>query len=568
MSKPIIQQSVDQYLDEIEYDFIGYIPEEEGLAFVSFIQDMNDGGEENETPLVHLKMMDTVFNKKRRVAVLCHRGIGKTALFAEYLILFIAAYGYMPGFGKINLMLYISDSIENGVKNLRRNVEFRYANSEFLQKLIPNIKLTLGETNMFGRVAEGIPLAEYEKEVAGGRKFTDIRLEFENYRGDKLVVKGYGAKTGVRGAKEMGQRPTLAIFDDIVSDTDAESPTIIGTIENTVYKAVSKALHPTIQKMVWLGTPFNESDPLYKAVESGAWEVACFPIAEDFDSKTTKETFKGSWEERFTYEYVKAEFDEAMLTGRPQDFYQELMLRISSEEERLIPESNIVWYYRDDIIKNQNNFNFYIFTDAATSESKKADFSVISVWAVNNNGDIMLVDGWHDRVLYNEFNNKVFEYTSIYNTNLMGVGVETAATQKGFISVIMEKQIRENRYFTLLSNQEEPGLKPVGDKFQRFLVVQPKFAAHKIWFPKELKNDPFMIELLNELKGVSRTNTNPKKLGKARHDDILDTISQIGMVDLIIPSVGQTVDVKKREEEGIWYNDIEDNEENHDSYSM
>ena len=150
----------------------------------------------------------------------------------------------------------------------------------------------------------------------------------------------------------------------------------------------------------------------------------------------------------------------------------------------------------------------------------------------------------------------------------MGVGVETAATQKGFISVIMEKQIRENRYFTLLSNHEEPGLKPIGDKFQRFLIVQPKFAAHKIWFPEELRNDPFMIELLNELKGVSRTNTNPKKLGKARHDDILDTISQIGMVDLIIPSVGQVVDVKKREEEGIWYNDVEDDTDDNDSYSM
>ncbi len=567
MSKPIIQKAVDQYLDEIEYDFVGYVPEEEALAFVSFIQDMNAGSEENETPLVHLKMMDTVFNKKRRVAVLCHRGIGKTALFAEYLILFIAAYGYMPGFGKIDLMLYISDSIENGVKNLRRNVEFRYANSEFLQKLIPNIKLTIGDNRVGDPTKNRVDLEDYEKEVSGGRKFTDIRLEFENYRGDKLVVKGYGAKTGVRGAKEMGQRPTLAVFDDIVSDTDAESPTIIGTIENTVYKAVSKALHPTRQKMVWLGTPFNESDPLYKAVESGAWEVACFPIAEDFDSKTTIDNFKGSWEERFTFEYVKAEFDEAMLTGRPQDFYQELMLRISSEEERLIPESNIVMYNRDDVIKNQQDFNFYIMTDAATSENKKADYSVITIWAVNNNGDVLLIDGWHDRVLFNKFLDKLFEFTSIYNTNLMGVGIETSATQKGFISVIIDKQIRENRYFPLLSNGTEPGLKPVGDKFQRFLAVQPKFAAHKIWFPRELKNTPFMVELLNELKGVSRTNTNPKKLGKARHDDVLDTISQLGMVELIIPSVGPTVN-PKREEEGIWYNDAEEDEEYFDSYSM
>ncbi len=558
--------TVDEWLDDIDYEFQGYLPKKEALMFVDFIQKMNQGGEENETPLVHLKMMDTVFNKEHRVAVLCHRGIGKTALFAEYLILFIAAYGYMPGFGKVDLMLYISDSIENGVKNLRRNVEFRYANSEFLSKLIPNRKITVGGKFVTGRYdPDDVNLNELD--ATGGHKFTDIRLEFENARGDRLVVKGYGAKTGVRGAKEMGQRPTLAVFDDIVSDMDAESPTVIGTIENTVYKAVSKALHPTRQKMVWLGTPFNESDPLYKAVESGAWNVACFPIAEEFDSTTTIEDFKGSWDERFTYEYVKREYDEAMKTGRPQDFYQELMLRISSEEERLIPESNIIWFdQRSYILEHKEDYNWYIFTDAATSDNKKADFSVITVWAVNNNGDIMFIDGWHGRVLFNEFLNKLFIYTRIYETNLMGVGVENSAQQKGFIAVIIEKQIRENSYFTLLSNKVDPGLFPVGDKFQRFLVVQPKFAAHKIWFPKEMKNEPILVELMSELKGVSKTNTNPKKLGKARHDDVLDTISQIGMIDIVVPSVGIKVN-PNREMDGIYYSDTEDETEV-DSYSM
>lgn len=561
MSLPM-RKTVDSYLDEIDYDFMGYVPLEEGLMFVNFIQEVNAGSEENESPLVHLRMMDTVFNKKRRVAVLCHRGIGKTALFSEYLILFIAAFGYMPGFGKIDLMLYISDSIENGVKNLRRNVEFRYANSDFLQKLIPNRKITVGN----GRPGTYVDLDEYEKDD-GGRKFTDIRLEFQNVRGDRLVVKGYGAKTGVRGAKEMGARPTMAVFDDIVSDTDAESPTIIGTIENTVYKAVSKALHPTRQKMIWLGTPFNESDPLYKAVESGAWEVACFPIAEEFDSKTKKEDFKGSWPERFPYEYVKAEFDEAMMTGRPADFYQELMLRINSEEERLVPEGNIMWYDRKWILEEKNNYNFYITTDAATSESKKADFSVISVWAINSNGDRLLVDGWHDKVLLSEFIDKLFQFATIYSTNLMGVGVETSATQKGFISVIQQKMVRERRFFNLLSNGAEPGLKPVGDKFQRFNIVQPLFSTHKIWFPNEMKLDPFIIELLSELKGVGKTNPNPRKLGKARHDDILDTISQLGMFDIVIPSIGKTVN-ENREETGIWYADVEEDDSEKDPYSM
>ena len=556
-------KSVAEYLDEVDYSFDGYVPSKEALMFVNFIQEVNGGSEENETPLVHLKMMDTVFNRDRKAALMIFRGAGKTSLFAEYLILFIAAFGYLPGFGKVELMIYVSDSVENGVKNLRRNVEFRFENSEFLQKLIPNKKMSVG-TNGTGFV----DLDEYDTQIKAGRKFTDVRLEFTNYRGDSLVVKSYGAATGVRGVKEKGQRPVLAILDDIISDTDATSPTIISTIENTVYKAVSKALHPTRQKMIWLGTPFNENDPLYKAVSSGAWKSSVFPIAERFDSKTTKEDFRGAWEDRFPYEYVKQEFDDSIKLGRPQDFYQELMLRINSDEQRLIPEGNIVWYSIDDVIHNLYDYNIYITTDAAVSESKRADYSVISVWAVNNNLDILLIDGWHDKVKLSDFINKLFWFVNKYQKyNLMGVGIEISAQQKGFISMIQQQMLRDNVYFTLLSNSDEPGLKVSGtNKFQRFLQIQPKFALHKIWFPKEMKDDPFMVEMLSEIRGVAKTNPNPRKIGGALHDDCLDTISQLGMFDIIAPSVGSIVN-ENREDEGIWYTDTEEYIED-DPYSF
>jgi len=230
---------VEDWLRELDYEFVGYMPTDEALLFVNFIKEVNDGREENETPIVHLKMMDSVFNKEKRCAILCHRGIGKTSVFAEYLILFIAAFGVFPGFGKVQFILYVSDSIENGVKTLRRQLEFRYNNSAFLQKLIPDKRISVGTEG-----AGFVGIDEYEKQVAAGRKFTDIRVEFCNNKGHTTIVRGYGGKTGVRGAKELGERPTIAILDDLVSDTDAESATVISTIENTVYKAVSKALHP------------------------------------------------------------------------------------------------------------------------------------------------------------------------------------------------------------------------------------------------------------------------------------------------------------------------------------
>jgi len=43
--------------------------------------------------------------------------------------------------------------------------------------------------------------------------------------------------TGVRGAKELGTRPQLAILDDLISDEDARSVTVIAAVEDTVYKS-------------------------------------------------------------------------------------------------------------------------------------------------------------------------------------------------------------------------------------------------------------------------------------------------------------------------------------------
>ena len=456
-----------------------------------------------------------------------------TTLFAEYLILFCAAFGYVPGFGKTNLILYVTDSIENGVKNLRRNVEFRYANSEFLQKLIPNRRITIG-TDGDGHVDTD----DYELQVAGGRKFTDIRLEFVNHKGHRTVVKGYGATTGVRGAKEMGQRPTLAILDDLVSDTDANSPTIIATIENTVYKAVSKALSPMKQKMIWLGTPFNAKDPLYKAVESGAWQVSVFPICEEFP--VSKEEFKGSWEDRFTYEYVKDEYEEAQALGMPANFNQELMLRIMSEEDRLVKEDDIRWYNDSSVIEeNKGNYNFYITTDFATSEKQSADFSVISVWAYTNNGVWLWVDGIIKRQLMDQNMKDLFNFVSIYKPQ--SVGVEVSGQQGGFISWIENLMLEKNVFFNLLE------VRPNGNKMARFHVILPQFKLKKIRFPNDRRNSTELREIMEEL-------TNASKSGfKSKHDDFIDTVSMLAVIDPWKPS--ETVVVENLDA-GTWKTDV------------
>ena len=513
-----MSKTVSEYLNEIDYEKLkDYKPSSATLEFINFIQMCEDGQTENKTPVVHLVALDKAFSSNKATAIMCHRGFAKSTLFAEMLFLFIACFGRLPGSkDKVNFALYIADSIDNGVKSLRKNMEFRYQNSEFLKRMIPNTTVKYSDEN------------GDDVDVTAGRKFTDVRIEFANVRGDHFVLRLYGAKTGVRGAKELGVRPQLAIIDDIISDEDARSETVISSIEDVIHKAVKYALHPKKHKVIWLGTPFNANDPLYKAVESGSYEVACFPVCEKFPC--TKEEFRGSWEDRFDYEYVKASYEEALGVGKVDSFYQELMLQIMSDENRIVRDEDIIWFEKNEVLKYKHNYNFYITTDFATSEKSSADYSVISVWGINNNGDYLLVDGVCKQQLMDKNIDDLFVLASVYKP--LGVGIEVSGQQKGFVSWIQSEMVKRNVFFNLLSsnNDGQPGIRPIADKFARFNLFLPRIKAKKLWMPKELKGSAWMNEFIDEISKASISGF------KSKHDDVLDTISMLASFEVYKPS--------------------------------
>ena len=496
-----LAKTVEWYVNNTDFSHDGYVPSDFALQFVNFIKLVNGGmGEENKTPVLHYKMLDSLAHGNKDVLNMLFRGSAKTTLMGEYLFLYVAVYGELGDFKNIDLALYVSDSIENGVKNMRLNLEYRWENSEFLQCYIPKIR------------------------------FTDIRWQFTNIEGRKFIVKGYGAATGVRGSKEMGKRPQLAVLDDLLSDADAKSPTVMKSIEDTVYKAIEYALHPTHRKRIWSGTPFNSKDPLYKAVESGAWEVNVFPVCEKFPC--TREEFKGAWPDRFHYDAVKDKYETAMKTGQIASFNQEMMLRIISEEDKLIQDGEIVWYKRSTVLNNKHLFNFYITTDFATSERSSADYSVICVWAHTSKGDWLLVDGLCERQLMDKNVDDVFKFAQMYAPQ--SVGVEISGQQKGFIPWIQNEMLVRNILFNLASenNGGQPGLRPTPEKnkLERFNVTVPLFKLGKIWFPLELKETKLIVEALEEIGLASIDGF------KSKQDDVLDNISMLPLLKAWKPS--------------------------------
>lgn len=493
------KKTVNEWLKEVDYsEDVNYVPSSFSIEFVNFIKLVNGSeGEENITPVLHYKMLDTLVSDKKSIATMVFRGAAKTTVMCEYLILYLAVFGQLPNFGKVDIMLYVSDSVDNGVKSMRKNLEYRIDNSEFLRKYI-----TI--------------------------KFTDIRWEFKNQDGHTFIVKAYGAKSGIRGVKEKGKRPQLAVLDDLVSDDDARSPTVLEAIKATVHKAVGYAMHPTRHKVIWLGTPFNANDPLYEVIESGAWAVNVYPVCERFPC--SRDEFRGAWEDRFTFDYVNTKYQEASALGKVDNFYQELMLQILSDDDKLILDNDLMWYYSNDLMEHKDNFNFYITTDFATSEKQSADFSFISVWAVNHKGFYFWVDGICARQTMDKNIDDLFSLVSKYNP--ISVGVEVSGQQAGFIAWIQREMMNKNNFFSLASNSKDGslGLKPNNSKLERFNMVLPDFKLKRFYFPQDKKHTIALKELLLELSQACVGGF------RSKHDDGLDTISQLAMMNIWLPS--------------------------------
>ena len=522
----IIKKDLDEWLNEVDYSSLtdgSYVPSEFALIFLNFIKLVNGvEGESNKTPPVHLKMLDKIVGDSDYIVNLCFRGAAKTTLFFEYFILFLAFYGYLPNFGEIDYLIYVSDSMENGVKSARKNVEFRYENSEFLK--------------------EWVPYAH----------FTDNFIEFKNKDGKKLACKMFGAKTGIRGTKLFGKRPVMAILDDLISDDDATSRVQMQAIKDTVYKGVDYALDPMRRKVIFNGTPFAKDDIMIEAVESGAWDVNVWPVCEQFPC--SREEFRGAWEDRFDYDFVMKAYQRAVLNGKVAAFMQEMMLRISSDEERLIQDGDIREYSRKSLLEYKSAYNFYITTDFATSENQSADFSVISVWAYNAQGDWFWVDGVCERQTMDKSVNDLFRLVQEYRPQ--SVGIEVTGQQGAFIKWLQGEMMNRNIWFNFASSEKSgaPGIRPVVNKLTRFNLVVPLFKAGKMYFPAEMKASKIMGHFYSQMKLATHNGLKGK-------DDCIDTISMLMYLNAWKPSADQVKNPSMGHNGGPTWDDDEIEEE-------
>ena len=514
-----------------------YIPSEIALKFISFVR--ATGNEEFSSPALHYQMADKLFSSDKadkNVLEECCRGVGKSTV-AEYAVIFAAAMGEWPGFGKCPFIIFLGASAEGNVKQFFKNVASKISNSTFLSN------------------------------VVSVKRVTDKEMELVNADGVELFVAGKGMNVNWRGARSpSGHRPSVLLADDILHNDSATSETIRKTIETNWFASALPAMKPK-HKIIYIGTPISDGDLLHKLKNSGSYSVVRFPLCEKFP--VAEKDYKSVWPDLFTYEYALDMYNQFKSAGTTQLFYREYLLQVTDLTTLLVEDEDIQWFDPSTIIKNKGNYNFYITTDFATSTKKSADFSTIGVWALSSNSDWILIDGQCKRQTMQENIDDLFRYVKKWKP--LSVGIESSGQQGGFLSIIQEMMVARNIWFTFAKKpgSKEIGIRPLSDKTHRFVTgVQPKFKQNKVWLPKpELlaTTNIRLLELVEEMVYELSRFTLAGGVGALPHDDAIDLLNQLSEMDLYTPSSQSSLEVVEITDDGLVWTSVWQEDEDSDS---
>lgn len=437
-----------------------------------------------------------------------------STVLTAYLPIYAAITGKIPNFGKIMFMVGFGDSQQGGAKVQANTIRDFCSDSAFCKQYFEKMRFTDEECEFIRK---------------GNGRIKDRAFMYK--------VKG-AAGGSVRGIRYRTERPACFLFDDIIkNESDAASPVIMKKLRSMIYADAENALGSK-GMIIAVNTPFNKADPIYSALESGIWTPICLPICEKIGLDLKKKDFVGAWPAMHTYEKTMERYEDAYYGGTLREFNQELMLRISSEEDKMIKDDMIQWYDRQKIVRALGNFTVLITTDFTASGSKKGDYSGIAVWAIGADDDKFLIDIELQKRTIQEQYDALFRMVSKYGKNgrVVEVGMEIDGQQQLNMFALKQMMIEKNMWFRFAKQKGSTaeGIRSrmaSGSKFERFKYMMPSFENKKMWFPESLRETADMKELLEELKYVTFAGIGSK------HDDGLDLISQLGMIDYLLPSM-------------------------------
>lgn len=490
----------------------------------------------------------------RRVGIVAFRGSAKTTLDTLLLPLYNICFKGYPSIMKYDgvvhdltlgedVILFVSKAAyvaTQRVVNLRNQI----MNNDRLKELFGDMK----------------PQAKRDDKTGTWKQH-----HFELINGTNVI--GLGAGQQVRGSNTDGYRPSLVVADDIYSIENTRTPETRKKYDEWFYTELLDSVDDVKGKIVFIGTIVHEDTVPLKIKESASkknalWRYVEVPVINpdelheilaDINYDTAKGSFDMpddnwiqdrekecktiAWPDRLNLKFILNLYRDN-LEGKTLDYmYQEYLNVVQApENKRFVQgmfnklqctykrEGKVNWVYiEEDGIQNKYNANIYFGVDLASSDNVQADDTVIAIVGFLNDGRVVVLSYIYGKMgqrdeLYTKSNMDTFRHSpgeirkkgvvdevlrlaEVYHPDI--VVVETISEQAKTYQEI-NRVARNNDIYLRTKDY-----KPASNKIERLIHTLIGYYQ-----TGSMIHQPDMNELEYQLE----------KLGKAKHDDIVDAL--------------------------------------------
>lgn len=562
--------SVELLLDYVDLKLDWYIPSIDAIKFFNFIRLCLGEEPENLNSKAHYFFIDCIFQSKcvkpyfdvrgmdfndlkGNTLILSSREFSKSVLIV-YFILYMASGEKVPNFGKVNFGIYVSDRMDGNVKITMETIESLYLGSTYLQSLFEWTHFTDKAVEFIRKPVTRKEIEEYNLHIRNGGRESNVKSRAKR----KFKLQGIGSSGG-RGSRSGLDRPQFAIFDDLIAnEKDAYSQAVLEAIESTIEADIGSSLSGGGNFKVIIGTAYHTNDPVYKRVTEGSYLPVVFPKAEVpphgdiYSSKgvlvtpaMTKEKFVSVWDDRHPFSKQRKAYalaEKAYAKGKPKKLKtinQEFYVRVTSEHERLIKESDILWENLTHVCANGKDYKWYITTDFTTTNNISSDNSVCFLWAVDYREHWYLIDvSVAKKTISEQYQDTLDMYNKAmkYGAYWCDVGVEIDGQQSLHLINLENYADKQGVNITFASQKMPLGKKATwvgirskgsGDKLWRLKLVAEQYHNRQVHFNTSMKYTSKGLNILErELKMTTYSEI------KASSDDALDGLSQLALIDI------------------------------------
>jgi predicted phage terminase large subunit-like protein len=324
----------------------------------------------------------------------------------------------------------------------------------------------------------------------------------------RTTERGYRLATSVGGTL-TGRGGDVIIIDDPIKPQDAQSKSVrdktVQWYENTLLSRLDDKVHGAI---VVVMQRLHLDDLAGHLLERGGFEHLCLPaIAE---KKETIQLGNGRAHTRHIGDVLDPVREPLSALEQQRAAMTPLVFSAQFQQSPIPLEGNLIkrdWirYFKGTLPPREGDY-FVISWDTAMKSSELADYSVGTVWRVQDRGNrINLVDVFRGRFEYPELVAAALELWRKWkvdwaNTYLV---IEDKGSGSSLIQSLKRERIHAHQHHGKLE----------GDKVMRLTAQAAQFHAGVVHFREDA---PWLGELMAELLGFPGV----------RHDDQVDSISQ------------------------------------------